>query len=55
VSRFIGFTGHHDPEVNVELLRVAGARFDTLLMPLSIAAPLPRRFQDRTAGGSRAR
>ena len=43
--RFIGFTGHYDPEVNVELLRAAGDRFDTVLMPLYIADPLRRSFE----------
>jgi predicted aldo/keto reductase-like oxidoreductase len=36
--RFIGFTGHHDPEVHLEMLK----RFqdwDTILMPLNAADP----------------
>ncbi|HVN80873.1 MAG TPA: aldo/keto reductase [Terriglobia bacterium] len=36
--RFIGFTGHHDPNVHVEMLK-AYDKFDTILMPLHIADP----------------
>jgi len=34
--RFIGFTGHADPEFNVEMLRRYD-KFDTMLMPLHVA------------------
>ena len=34
--RFIGFTGHHDPEAHIEMLRLY-KDFDTILMPLSPA------------------
>ena len=34
--RFIGFTGHHDPEAHLEMLRLYKG-FDTILMPLSPA------------------
>ncbi len=36
--RFIGFTGHRDPAVHLEMLRVYD-KFDTILMPLNIADP----------------
>jgi aryl-alcohol dehydrogenase-like predicted oxidoreductase len=36
--RFIGFTGHHDPNVHLEMLK-AYDKFDTILMPLHIADP----------------
>jgi len=36
--RFIGFTGHHDPDVHVEMLK-AYEKFDSILMPLNIADP----------------
>ncbi len=36
-ARFIGFTGHHDPEVHLAML--AGFEFDTILMPLHPADP----------------
>lgn len=34
--RFIGFTGHADPDLNVEMLRRYD-KFDTMLMPLHVA------------------
>ncbi len=34
--RFIGFTGHADPELNVEML-LRYEKFDTMLMPLHVA------------------
>ncbi len=34
--RFIGFTGHADPDLNVEMLRRFD-KFDTMLMPLHVA------------------
>jgi predicted aldo/keto reductase-like oxidoreductase len=36
--RFIGFTGHHDPYVHLEMLK-AYEKFDSILMPLNIADP----------------
>ena len=36
--RFIGFTGHHDPEVHMEMLR-AYDKWDSILMPLNVADP----------------
>jgi len=36
--RFIGFTGHHDPYVHLEMLK-AYEKFDSILMPLHIADP----------------
>ena len=36
--RFIGFTGHHDPEVHLAMLKNYD-RYDTILMPLNPADP----------------
>ncbi len=36
--RFIGFTGHHDPHVHLEMLRRYDS-YDTILMPLNAADP----------------
>jgi aryl-alcohol dehydrogenase-like predicted oxidoreductase len=36
--RFIGFTGHHDPYVHLEMLK-GYEQFDSILMPLNIADP----------------
>ena len=36
--RFIGFTGHHDPEVHLAMLRNYD-KYDTILMPLNPADP----------------
>ncbi len=36
--RFIGFTGHHDPYVHLEMLRALD-KYDTILMPLHVADP----------------
>jgi predicted aldo/keto reductase-like oxidoreductase len=36
--RFIGFTGHHDPEVHLAMLKNFSA-YDTILMPLNPADP----------------
>jgi uncharacterized protein len=36
--RFIGFTGHHDPEVHLAMLKKYD-RYDTILMPLNPADP----------------
>lgn len=42
--RFIGFTGHYDPHVNVEMLKNYD-KFDTVLMPLHIADPAYLSFE----------
>lgn len=42
--RFIGFTGHRDPEVHLELLKRFD-QWDTILMPLHIADPLYLSFE----------
>ncbi len=44
--RFIGFTGHHDPEAHLEMLRVYD-RWDSILMPLHVAEPLYLSFEKR--------
>jgi predicted aldo/keto reductase-like oxidoreductase len=36
--RFIGFTGHHDPHVHLEMLKRYD-KYDTILMPLNMADP----------------
>jgi predicted aldo/keto reductase-like oxidoreductase len=36
--RFIGFTGHHDPDVHLAMLK-AYEKYDTILMPLNPADP----------------
>jgi len=36
--RFMGFTGHHDPYVHLEMLR-AYDKYDSILMPLNVADP----------------
>ena len=36
--RFIGFTGHHDPYVHLEMLKRYD-KYDTILMPLNMADP----------------
>ncbi len=36
--RFIGFTGHHDPHVHLEMLKRYD-KYDTILMPLNAADP----------------
>ena len=36
--RFIGFTGHHDPYVHLEMLK-AYDKFDSILMPFHVADP----------------
>ena len=43
-SRFIGFTGHSDPEVHLEMLKRYD-KWDTILMPLHIADPLYLSFE----------
>ena len=42
--RFIGFTGHHDPQVHLKMLR-SYDQFDTILMPLHIADPAYLSFE----------
>ncbi|MBA3438482.1 MAG: aldo/keto reductase [Pyrinomonadaceae bacterium] len=42
--RFIGFTGHRDPEVHLEMLKRYD-KWDTILMPLHIADPLYLSFE----------
>lgn len=42
--RFIGFTGHHDPEVHLEMLKRFDA-YDTILMPLNPADPAYLSFE----------
>jgi aryl-alcohol dehydrogenase-like predicted oxidoreductase len=44
--RFIGFTGHHDPEAHLAMLR-AYDHWDTILMPLHIADPLYLSFEQQ--------
>src|SRR5437764_104351 len=44
--RFIGFTGHHDPEAHLAMLR-AYDRWDSILMPLHLADPLYLSFEKR--------
>jgi aryl-alcohol dehydrogenase-like predicted oxidoreductase len=44
--RFIGFTGHHDPEAHLGMLR-AYDRWDSILMPLHVADPLYLSFEKR--------
>jgi predicted aldo/keto reductase-like oxidoreductase len=44
--RFIGFTGHHDPEAHLEMLRSYDG-WDSILMPLHIADPLYLSFEQR--------
>ena len=43
-ARFIGFTGHHDPAIHLEMLRRYD-KWDTILMPLHIADPLYLSFE----------
>jgi predicted aldo/keto reductase-like oxidoreductase len=44
--RFIGFTGHRDPEAHLEMLKTYD-RWDSVLMPLHIAEPLYLSFEKR--------
>jgi uncharacterized protein len=44
--RFIGFTGHRDPEVHLELLK-RYEQWDTILMPLHVADPLYLSFEQQ--------
>jgi aryl-alcohol dehydrogenase-like predicted oxidoreductase len=48
--RFIGFTGHKDPEIHLHMLDVAsehGFRFDTVQMPLNVMDAHYRSFSQR--------
>ena len=42
--RFIGFTGHHDPEVHLAMLKKYD-KYDTILMPLNAADPAYLSFE----------
>ena len=42
--RFIGFTGHHDPEVHLAMLKAFDG-YDTILMPLNPADPAYLSFE----------
>ncbi len=42
--RFIGFTGHHDPEVHLAMLK-SYDKYDTILMPLNPADPAYLSFE----------
>jgi predicted aldo/keto reductase-like oxidoreductase len=44
--RFIGFTGHHDPEAHLEMFK-AYDRWDSVLMPLNVADPHYLSFEER--------
>lgn len=44
LCRFIGFTGHHDPEVHLAMLRRYD-QYDTILMPLHAADPAYLSFE----------
>jgi predicted aldo/keto reductase-like oxidoreductase len=44
--RFVGFTGHHDPEAHLQMLRTYD-RWDSILMPLHVADPLYLSFEKR--------
>ena len=44
--RFIGFTGHHDPEAHLAMLRAYDG-WDSILMPLHVADPLYLSFEKR--------
>lgn len=44
--RYIGFTGHHDPEAHLEMLRLY-KDFDTILMPLNPADPSYLSFEQK--------
>ena len=45
-TRFIGFTGHHDPEVHLAMLKRFDA-YDTILMPLNPADPHYLSFEQK--------
>jgi len=52
--RFIGFTGHADPALNVEMLRGYN-RFDTIFMPLHVADTYYLSFEKNALPVARAR
>ena len=53
--RFIGFTGHRDPNIHLAMLKHYD-KFDTILMPLNVADPELFEFRKtRPAGGRRTR
>jgi len=52
--RFIGFTGHADPALNVEMLRGCD-RFDTILMPLHVADTYYLSFEKQALPAARER
>src|SRR6202000_241583 len=46
--RFIGFTGHKDPDIHLAMLKAAddhGFRFDTVQMPLNVMDPHYKSFE----------
>ncbi len=48
--RFIGFTGHKDPDIHLKMLRTAAAhqfRFDTVQMPLNVMDAHYKSFADK--------
>jgi aryl-alcohol dehydrogenase-like predicted oxidoreductase len=56
--RFIGFTGHKDPELHLAMLRAADARgfaFDTVQMPLNVMDAHFRSFERKVLPVLRAR
>jgi predicted aldo/keto reductase-like oxidoreductase len=44
--RFIGFTGHHDPDIHLEMLKRYD-KYDTILMPLNPADPSYLSFEQK--------
>ncbi len=52
--RFIGFTGHADPALNVEMLR-GYDRFDTIFMPLHVADTFYLSFEKQALPAARER
>ena len=52
--RFIGFTGHADPEYNLRLMRASDA-FDTMLMPLHAADTVYLGFENNALPSARER
>ncbi len=44
--RFIGFTGHHDPDIHVEMLKRYD-KWDTILIPLNMADPSYLSFEKK--------
>jgi hypothetical protein len=52
--RFIGFTGHHDPNVHLAMLNNS-EKYDTILMPLNPADPSYLSFENGFGGNSPGR